>query len=399
MCSGGGPAPMQLAGNRRRYGIAARTPTSRGACIFRFPRMARRMTLFWSTTCIFWITSAAAVDGWIVPARGDRSLLANAVGVNRLFSVMSRRHFVVGLATAALSAPRAVRAQGLTPLVLAGVPDDSITPVLYGIQSGIFKSYGLDVRLEPERSGPAITSAIIGGTYQFGKASISPLVLAHAKGLPFTIVAAGGIYNASAPIDGMFVRADSPYKTGADLNGKTFGVYGIGDIFTISTKAWMLKTGGDPATIKLLELPISAMVPAIEAGRIDAGSMNEPALQIALSSPKLRLIAHAWDAIAPRFLYTAWFASTSYAAANPAVVSSFEKAMRDAAAFVNAHESETVDLIARFTSVDPAVIRKMTRVEQGVGLNPALIAPVIDAMARLQYISSAFDARALLYKA
>jgi NitT/TauT family transport system substrate-binding protein len=329
--------------------------------------------------------------------RGDGSSLANAAGVNPRFSI-SRRRLVAGLATVALAGPRALRAQSLTPLMLAGVPDDSITPVLYGIQSGLFKSYGLDVKLAPERSGPAITSALIGGTYQFGKASISPLVLAHAKGLPFTIVAAGGIYNASAPIDGMFVRADSPYKTGADLNGKTFGVYGIGDIFTISTKAWMLKTGGDPATIKLLELPISAMVPAIESGRIDAGSMNEPALQIALSSSKLRLIAHAWDAIAPRFLYTAWFASTNYAAANPAVVISFEKAMHDAAAFVNAHESETVDLIAGFTSVDPAVIRKMTRVEQGVSLNPALIAPVIDAMARLQYISSAFDARALLYK-
>jgi ABC-type nitrate/sulfonate/bicarbonate transport system substrate-binding protein len=299
-------------------------------------------------------------------------------------------------AAAALHAAPA-RAQSLTPLVLAGVPEDSITPVLYGMQSGIFRKYGLDVKLETERNGPAITSAVTGGTYQLGKASISPLVLAHAKGLPFTIVAPAGIYNASAPIDGMFVRTDAPYKTAADLNGKTFGVYGIGDIFTISTKAWMGKNGGDPASIKFVELPISAMVPAIESGRIDAGSMNEPALQVALSSPKLRLLTHAWQSVGSRFLYTAWFATASYAAANAPAMTNFQKALREAATYVNAHEASTVDMIAQFTSVDPGIVRKMTRVEQGIGLDAALVQPVIDTMARYQYIAAPFEAKALLF--
>jgi NitT/TauT family transport system substrate-binding protein len=309
----------------------------------------------------------------------------------------SRRSVVAGLAAVAATAPNIVRAETLTPLVLAGVPEDSITPVLYGVQSGIFRKYGLDVKVETERSGPAITSAVTGGTYQLGKASISPLVLAHAKGLPYTIVAPAGIYNASVPIDGMFVRADSTFKTGADLNGKTFGVYGIGDIFTISTKAWVGKNGGDPSTIKFVELPISAMVPAIESGRIDAGSMNEPALQVALSSPKLRLLTHAWQSVGQRFLYTAWFATASYAAANATVMTSFQKALREAATYVNAHQAQTVDLIAQFTSVDPAVVRKMTRVEHGVTLDAALVQPVIDAMARYQYIPAAFEAKALLF--
>jgi NitT/TauT family transport system substrate-binding protein len=313
-------------------------------------------------------------------------------------TLISRGRVLAALAAAAVTRPVAARAQALTPLVLAGVPEDSITPVLYAMQSGIFRKYGLDVRLEPERSGPAITSAVIGGTYQLGKASISPLVLAHAKGLPFTIVAPAGIYNAAVPIDGMFVRADSPYKTAADLNGKTFGVYGIGDIFTISTKAWMGSNGGDPSSIKLVELPISAMVPAIESGRVDAGSMNEPALQVALSSAKLRLISHAYASVGPRFLYTAWFATTSYAAANPVVMSNFQKAMREAALYANGHHDQTVDALAQFTSVDAAIIRKMTRVEQGIGLDPVLVQPVIDTMARYQYIPATFDARTLLLK-
>jgi NitT/TauT family transport system substrate-binding protein len=294
--------------------------------------------------------------------------------------------------------PRIARAQTPTPLVLAGVPEDSITPVLYGVQSGLFRKYGLDVTVQPQRSGPAVSSAVLGGAYQIGKASITPLIIGHAKGLPFAVVAPAGLYNVAAPIDGMFVRVDSPYKTAADLNGKTFGVYGIGDIFTIATKAWMAKNGGDAASVKFVELPISAMVPAIEAGRIDAGSMNEPAVQLALASPTLRLLSHPFAAVAPRFMYTAWFTTASYAAANAGVIANFQRAMREAASYVNSHHEQTVDLLAQFTSVDAGVIRKMARVEQGVTLEPQLIQPVIDTMAQFKDISSGFDATAFIVK-
>ena len=230
---------------------------------------------------------------------------------------VSRRTMLVATA-AALALPRAAYAQTLTTLIVAGVPEDSITPVLYGVQSGLFKRNGLDVQVSPERSGPAITAGVAGGAYQIGKASVTPLILAHSKGLPIVLVAPAGIYNASAPIDGMFVRTESTVKTAADLNGKTFGVYGIGDVYTISARAWMEKNGGDPNSLKFVELPISAMVEAIATGRVDAGAMNEPALQIALTSPRLRLVTHTFAAIAPRFLYTAWFASTDYATAHRA---------------------------------------------------------------------------------
>jgi len=299
-------------------------------------------------------------------------------------------------ATAAtLAMPPAAGAQTATTLAVAGVPEDSITPVLYGVQSGLFKRNGLDVQLTPERSGPAITAGVAGGAYQIGKSSITPLILAHSKGLALVIVAPAGVYNSSAPIDGMFVRTDSPVKTAADLNGKTFGVYGIGDIWTISARAWMDKNGGDSASLKFVELPISAMVEAIASGRVDAGAMNEPALEVALTSPRIRLLSRPLAGIAPRFLYTAWFASTEYAAAHRPAMDAFGRAMREAATYCNAHHEQTVDLISGFTSVDAATIRKMQRVEQGVGSDPKLVQPVIDQMAKSKAIPAPFDAREL----
>ncbi len=205
---------------------------------------------------------------------------------------LSRRTMLGMTTAAALALRQTAGAQTVTPLAVAGVPEDSITPVLYAVQSGLYKRNGLDVAVTPERSGPAITAGVAGGAYQIGKSSITPLIQAHAKGLKIVIVAPAGVYTSAAPIDGMFVKTDSPIKTGADLNGKTFGVYGIGDIYTISARTWMEKNGGDPASLKFVELPISAMVEAIATGRVDAGSMNEPAVEVALDQSALAA-AHA----------------------------------------------------------------------------------------------------------
>ena len=49
--------------------------------------------------------------------------------------IMARRT-MLGATAAALAVPRALGAQTTTTLAVAGVPEDSITPVLYGVQSG-----------------------------------------------------------------------------------------------------------------------------------------------------------------------------------------------------------------------------------------------------------------------
>jgi NitT/TauT family transport system substrate-binding protein len=306
------------------------------------------------------------------------------------------RRAALALLGAAGVAPRAAVAQNLTPVALAGVPEDSITAALVAQQNGLFHRYGLDVTLHAERSGPAIAAGVAGGGYQIGKSSITPLIQAHVKGLPFVLIAAGGVYVAAAPIDGLIVRADSGITSAAGMNGKSLAVYGIGDFPTIATELWVEKNGGDPSTLKLVEVPISAMVPAIESGRVDAGTMNEPALQIALSNPKLRMLARPGTAVAPRYIYTVWFTTAAWASANKPAVAGFARAMREASIFGNTHQDQTAPLIAAFTGVDIAVIRKMTRVTLGTALDPTLIQPVIDAMAKFKAIPAPFDARELI---
>jgi NitT/TauT family transport system substrate-binding protein len=310
-------------------------------------------------------------------------------------SVLTRRAVLAG-AAAGLIAPVAARGQAVSRLNVAGVPEDSITPLLYADQAGVFKRYGIAVNLSPERSGSAIASGIVGGAFDVAKSSLTGLIVARSKNIPFVLVAAGGVYAASAPIVGLLVKTDSPIKVAADLNHKTVAVSALGDIYALSTLAWMEKNGGQPKTVKQLEFPVSAVPDALLNGRVDAAAVVEPILQSALDSGKLRSIGAPFTAIADRFLYTCWFATASWATQHSAEVSAFNHAIRDASVYTNEHRPQTVELLAKYSSTDPAIVAKMTRVENGTVLDVKLIQPVIDASAKYNFIASSFPAADLV---
>jgi NitT/TauT family transport system substrate-binding protein len=311
----------------------------------------------------------------------------------------SSRASFLALTGAALAVPSIADAADLTSLKMAGVPEDSATTVLYAIQSGLFKPYGLDVGMEPQHNGPSVMSGVVGNSYQFGKSSTPPLIAAFGKGLPFTIIMPAGVYDSRGPIAALLVRSDSTVKKAADLNGKTIAVGALNDIHSLAVLAWMDKNGGDISSIKFVEIPIGEIPVALETGRVAAGSVNEPVLSAALNDEKVRSVAHHFDGIAPRFMYTAWFTTKTYAAANPGVVKNMSLALKKAAAYVNTHHAETADLIAKFTSLEPAQVAKMTRVEQGTTLDPKLVQPVIDAMLKYKTLAQPIDARDIMFSA
>jgi NitT/TauT family transport system substrate-binding protein len=299
-----------------------------------------------------------------------------------------------GLAVAGF--PGAALGANVRTIKAAGVPEDSATPVLWAQQSGLFRRNGIDLQLEPARSGAAIVAGVIGGAYQIGKSSLAALVIAHTKGLPLVCIAPYGLYNAQAPVIALLVKSDATYRTGADLNGKTVAVSSLNDVYTLAAKAWVDQNGGNSSTLKLLELPVTAVAEAIAQGRVDAGGCAMPELQQALDGGRVKILAPFYNAIAPRFLVQAWFTTADYAKSNPDVVRGFARAARDGAIYANAHHQQTVDVEAKFTNIEPGVIAKMTRFTYGTTLDPRDIQPLIDVSAKYKVIQAPFDARELI---
>jgi NitT/TauT family transport system substrate-binding protein len=306
------------------------------------------------------------------------------------------RRAALALTAAALARPAIARAQALTTLNIAGVPEDSITPAVWAVQNQIFHRYGIDAQLEAQHSGSAVAAGVAGGAYQIGKSSMISMLVAHAHNVPVVIVAPGGLYEPSDANEALIVKSDSPIRTGADLNGKIVAVSALNDLYTIGARCWVDAHGGDSSTVKFVELPIAAVRAAVEAGRIDAGATIDPDLQEAVNGGKVRILCDPNGAIATRFMYTGWMATVDYARDNRATVGKFRAALLEAARYVNDHESETADVMSKFTGIPPEVFAQMPRVKSALTVDPKLIQPLIDACAKYKAIPASFDARELI---
>lgn len=305
----------------------------------------------------------------------------------------TRSRMLAGAAAALAVGPHIVRAQALEKIRVAGVPTDDMTPIFYAAKNGLYQKAGLDVEIVPTSSGAAATEAVIAGTYEIGKGSLIASLLAHLKGLPLTIIGNGNIWNPKAPFSLMLIPADSPVKTGADLNGATLGTAALNDINSLAMNAWIDKNGGDSRTIKWVEIPNSAGGVALAQHRIAATMLQEPALSAALATGTVRTLAPAYSAISEHFAITVYFAQPDWTAQHLAAIKKWTRVTYDAATYTNAHHAETAAMMADVTKIPLEIISKMARNTAATNSDPSAIQSCIDMAAKYKSIPRAFPAK------
>jgi NitT/TauT family transport system substrate-binding protein len=311
---------------------------------------------------------------------------------------MLRRSGFLAAGAALAALPRAVGAQTLPTVRVGGTTDASIVGTLWGMQSGLFARYGVDVGLTSMSSGAAVSAALLGGSLDIGKSSLFGIIVGHAKGVPFALVAPSALYTAEGADTMLLVAKDGPIHSARDLNGKTVSVPALGDVFTIGNLEWIDQNGGDSRSVHLLELPHRAAAEALAAGRVDAATLAEPLLGDALASGKYRVLAHPLDAISKRFIVTAYVATLDYVTKNADTVARFRRGIVEANAYAQAHETEMLPIIAKFSGIDPKTIQNNpTTLGTLANLeDPHMIQPLIDAAVKYKAIPKPFPARELL---
>lgn len=297
---------------------------------------------------------------------------------------------------AALLAPAAAQGQSLKAVMLGTAPNEDALGAVWARDSGAFTRAGLDVTVQKSNSGSAVAAAVAGKALDIGKSNIFSVVTAHARGLPFVIIAPAGFYDGNRNAAPLCVAVNSIFKTAADLNGKVMGTPGLDDLTVITVKGWVDKRGGNSSTIRFVEMPNGAIAAGIASGRIDMGVLEEPSLSNAIAKGQVKFFCDPMNSIAPRFIWAAYYTTRDYAAANAETVRAFRKAIVDASAYVNGHHSETIETLARFTGMDAGVIASMPRATLGTLLSDALVQPVIDVAAAYKVIPERFSASTMI---
>ena len=290
-----------------------------------------------------------------------------------------KRSFALATIGSAALAPRLVRADDI-PLRMATINIDSGAQPYFAQDGGFFKTAGLQVSFQQFNNGQAIAAAVAGGALDIAVSNIVALTQAHARNVPFVIVAPGALYLSSDPTTLMMVPKGSAIAGPRDLAGKTVACNGINGIPEYCTRAWVDKSGADSSGMKFVEMNFAQMMDALGSARVDAASVTEPFITEAKTTG--RAIGQPFDACAPHFLLDVYISTREWAAANRDTVRRFQTAIGQTAVWANRNQDKTAPILIKYTQLPAATVKTMRRARFAEKWDSAEAQPVVDLTAK-----------------
>ena len=289
-----------------------------------------------------------------------------------------------------------LRAQERAVVRIGFVPGDTYGQAIYAQQLGLFAKAGIDAQLTMLNNAGEIAAAVAGNSLDVATGDIVSLANAMNHGVPVTLIAGGGRYLSSSATTLLCVDKDSAIHAPRDLQGKRIAVITLVGLGTASVKAWLAQNGVDPASVDFLELPQPSMQPALARGQVAAAVIVEPTLSAVKS--QVRVIGKPYDAIAKSFLISEWFTTPDWLSKNPALAKRLVGVIYDTARWANAHQDESLPMLAAYLKLDPERLRTMNRAVYATNLSAVDIQPVIDVALRNHAIAHALNANDLIAK-
>ncbi|MFE0785332.1 ABC transporter substrate-binding protein [Streptomyces mutabilis] len=250
---------------------------------------------------------------------------------------------------------------GTTTVKVGLIPIVDVAPLYLGQKKGFFEERGLKLEFSSAQGGAAIVPGVVSGQFQFGFSNMTSLMIARSNDVPVKAVANGiastGV--AGKDFEALTVKGDSPIKSPKELEGKKVAINTLKNINETAVRASVRKAGGDPDAVELVELAFDQMPAALDAGRIDAAMVVEPALAT-VKSQGGREIANPMIDIAPKLTVAMYFTSTRYAQENPETVKKFQEATAESLAYADAHPDEVREIVTTYTKIPADVLAKVT---------------------------------------
>jgi len=202
----------------------------------------------------------------------------------------TRRSLVAGLAAAPLSLPAFIRSARADDLIRLAVPQkgnwDSMV-VVQGDEQGLFKKAGIDLDITYTSGGSdTIQVAATGGVDIAMATGTTAVIGAFAHGAPVRSIS--GQFT-GAPDLYWYVRADSPIKSMADMNGKTMGFSRPGSSTFVVSHLLAKRANVTANFVSAGEQ--SATRTMVMSGQLDAGWASAPNGFDLLGDKKIRVIA------------------------------------------------------------------------------------------------------------
>ena len=173
---------------------------------------------------------------------------------------------------ACLLAPTSGGAQPLDKLLITHSSESiSITPLIYGIEKGLYRKEGIDLQFRVLR-GELAVSSIVGGKdvdFMYGAGTA---ITAAVRGLPMKVVS----HDFKSLL--FYLMGNPNIQSGQDLKGKKVAVASLSGTGALATRASLRALGVDPdKDVTLIVIGAASIrMAALEAGSVEAAIMPVP---------------------------------------------------------------------------------------------------------------------------
>lgn len=269
--------------------------------------------------------------------------------------------------------------------------------IFVAVENGYFRDAGIDVELIPSIGGETIMTALRAGEVEIGFSNVASTIFGFDDGAKFSSIVGGAAQDATCPVHGIFVRADSQIQTVADLEHTKIAVNTNRAIDEVMVPPLVIKYGADPASIQFVPIPFPDMFAALKRGDVDAVVQIEPFVTIGNADRDLRRISYNYIELQPVTEISSLVAMQPWITQYPQLVQAFRDAIVVAAEFANTHPQETRNIIGRYVSLDRDILDPVVLPRFIAGsLNADLLNETIDRMRDAGWLKSPFTATDLL---
>jgi NitT/TauT family transport system substrate-binding protein len=279
--------------------------------------------------------------------------------------------------------PGIVRAQASTVRIAASSAATQAEGY-FADQLGAFKQAGINATISATGRGSETLQMVARGDIDIASATPQAIANAIIHDIPIRIIAIGAVY-VDPPAVGLYVAKDSTIKSAADLKNTTVAVNSLGDSQTLGVWQWMADNKVDSSSVKIVEIPFSAISAALQRKEIAAGCLVEPF--IASAKDETRLVPNVYAALGRHWALGAWYAQADFIAKNPALVKQTVAALYATAKRVNANPSSVDPLLVTYTKLPIETIRAIIKPVWAERTERTSVEPQLQSAARFKVTS------------
>lgn len=285
----------------------------------------------------------------------------------------------------------------LTKVSVGVIPIVDCAPIFLGNKQGFFEEEGLKLDIQTASGGAAIVPGIVSGSFDFAFSNLISVMVAKDKGLDLKFVANGASSTGEEGKDvgGVVAPAGSGIQSAKDLAGKTVSVNNLSNIGDTTIKSVIEKDGGDPKSVKFVEVAFPDAPAALANKQVDAAWILEPFLSKAVAEGGT-IVSSNFVEMSPELDIAGYFTKADTIKGKAELTEKFTRAMNKSLEYAQEHPREVRDIVGTYTKIDEATRAKMILPRYRVEFNKDAFKTLGDAGAKYGTLTKAPNADDLL---